>query len=138
MLGPVVTSGMVSVSAAAVYGVALSDATVYGLTITDTDARTGVTPVAYDIGDVVRYSAAFTNNAGAAADPTAVKLKLLSPLGNRIDLTYAAGEVQKDSTGNYHYDLTLTEDGDWWYKYEGTGAIIAAEEDYITVVETRF
>ena len=92
----------------------------------------------YDIGDTVRFSAEFTNSSEVAADPTTVTLKIRFPSGVIRTFTYAASEITKDSTGNYHYDLTITQAGEHYYKYYGTGTVVAAEEEYITVEGTVF
>lgn len=125
----------------------VTDATAYGCTLTDDDAYgctvadallTGDTPVAYDIGDVARLSSAFTNTAGAAADPTAVTVKVRPPSGEIITRTYAASEIVKDSTGNYHFDYTILEEGVHYYKFYGTGAVVAAEESSFEVQTSEF
>lgn len=79
----------------------------------------------YDIGDLVRVSVAFTNSGGTAVDPSSVVLKYVAPGGTAIMRTYGVvGEVEKDATGQYHYDIDTTggNPGEWWYKWSGTGA----------------
>ena len=84
--------------------------------------------MASSIGDVQRVSVAFTNAAGAAADPTTVIL-YVKKAGETSYTTYTYGVgivVVKDSTGNYHADLVLDEGvGTWLFEWEGTGAVIA-------------
>lgn len=126
-----------TVTDAEVYGCIVTDDDTYGCTVTDA-LLTGDTPVAYDIGDVARLSSAFTNAAGAAADPTTVTVKVRPPSGEIITRTYAASEVVKDSTGNYHFDYTILEEGVHYYKYYGTGSVIAAEESSFEVQTSEF
>jgi hypothetical protein len=60
---------------------------------------------------VIRLAASFTDINGTLADPSSVTLRVKQP-----DATIAVhnypGDVTKDSTGAYHYDLSITESGD--------------------------
>lgn len=81
----------------------------------------------HDIGDLVPLRAAFTNAAGAAADPTNVTFKIRKPDGTTT--TYVHGtdsELVKDSVGNYHVDFPVTLAGFYEWRYEGTGTVTAA------------
>lgn len=83
---------------------------------------------AINIGDVRRVSVAFTNLAGAAADPTAVLLYVKKPGVGYTTYTYGVDvSVVKDSTGNYHADLTLDTVGMWLFEWAGTGVVTANE-----------
>ncbi len=42
-------------------------------------------------------------------------------------LTYPA-DVTRTGTGEYYYDLLITEAGDYYYRYEGSGSVTAAAE----------
>jgi len=90
----------------------------------------------FDKGDKVRLSALFEDAAGTDVDPTAVAFKVETPAGVQSSKTLAANptEVIKDSTGNYHYDLSLNAEGDWFARVEGTGAVEAATPDTIIAV----
>lgn len=93
----------------------------------------------YDIGDLVRVSGAFTNAAGTATDPTAVSLKVIAPDGTQTTYVYGTdAEVVKDSTGNYHADLSVSAAGDWHYQWIGTGAVQAAQGGQFVVQPTAF
>jgi hypothetical protein len=87
----------------------------------------------YDRGDLVRASVAFTNAAGAAADPTTVVVRVRAPNTGRDGYTtYTYGtdaEVQKTATGAYYLDVACTVAGTYWVRWEGAGAVIAAVED---------
>jgi hypothetical protein len=95
----------------------------------------------YSVGQAVRLTAAFTNIAGAAADPTAVTC-LVRSTKNGLTTTYvvAAGQIVKDSVGNYHLDVTVTSEGDgyWFYRWVGTGAITAAGDGTFGVLNSVF
>lgn len=94
----------------------------------------------YDVGDLVRVTAAFTNTAGTATDPTAVTLKVIDPSGN--EASYAYGEspsvVEKSATGGYYADLSIDEAGDWHYQWLGTGTVQAVEPGQFVVQFARF
>lgn len=94
----------------------------------------------YDIGDQARMSAAFTNvSTGAAADPTAVTLEYRKPDGAITTLVYGAdAALVKDSTGNYHADVTVDQWGRWDYRFAGTGAVIAAGDSFFEVRASVF
>ncbi len=84
--------------------------------------------MAYDIGDGVRLSVAFTDIAGVAADPTAVQLRVRQPDGTVDTYTFGAAEITKDSTGNYHKDVLPALAGTWAAEYLGTGTVTAMDD----------
>lgn len=92
----------------------------------------------FAVGQRVRVSVAFADSAGTATDPTAVVLKYMNPRAEITTKTYALAEVTKDSTGNYHYDIDLDIAGKWWYRFNGTGALVAANEAAFTASPTVF
>lgn len=82
----------------------------------------------YSVGQLVRLSVAFTIS-GVATDPTTVTLKVKDPTGTETTYTYAAAQIVKDSTGNYHMDYTVPAHlGYYFYGYEGAGTVIASSE----------
>jgi hypothetical protein len=85
----------------------------------------------YDIGDVVRISAAFTQNT-VPIDPGAVTLTVEPPVGTSTTYTYPA-TMTKDSTGNYHVDLAITQRGTYQYRWTSTGGGAASEENWFQV-----
>lgn len=88
----------------------------------------------YDIGDLARVSAAFTNSAGAAVDPTAVLCAYRDPSGNVATLTYGTdAALVRDSAGNYHVDISIDEAGSWFYRFYSTGTGQASEEQSFLV-----
>lgn len=82
----------------------------------------------YETGQKVRCAVVFTVS-GVATDPTTVTAKIKDPSGNTTTYVYGAGvDVVKDSTGNYHIDVTTDEAGEWFFRFEGTGTCVAVEE----------
>jgi hypothetical protein len=87
----------------------------------------------YDVGDGIRATCAFTDLAGAAADPTAVTVKVKDPDGAVTEpLASHAG------TGSYYTDITFDAEGDWYVRFEGTGSVIAATEVHLKVRDSAF
>jgi hypothetical protein len=95
--------------------------------------------MAYDLGDLVRISAAWTNTAGAATDPTAVFVQVKDPAGETTLYTYGTdAALVKDSTGNYHVDVDANLPGTWRYRFYSTGTGQGAEEARFSVGSSRF
>jgi hypothetical protein len=91
----------------------------------------------YDRGDVVRLSANFTDMSDNAADPDSVTLRVKQPDATVTVYVYPGGDIVKDGTGQYHYDLPIADSGDWYYRYEGTGAVQAAAENLFHVYKSN-
>lgn len=82
----------------------------------------------YDNGDLVRCTGNFQTG-GVDVDPTTVSFKFKTPAGVVTTYTYpASAQLVKDSTGDYHVDLSANEDGQWWFRFESTGTGQAASE----------
>lgn len=93
-----------------------------------------MTIIVYQRGDLPRITGAFKNSAGTATDPTGVSFKYKKPSIAAVTLVYLTDNaLVKDSTGNYHVDLSITEAGEWYYRWEATGTVQAAEEGQFTV-----
>lgn len=76
----------------------------------------------YDVGDLVTVSGAFTDTSDDPADPSTVSLAYTDPSGNVTTLVFGVdADVVKDSTGNYHVDVSVDEAGDWHYRWISTG-----------------
>ena len=99
-------------------------------------------PNTYDMGDSVRLSAAFTDG-GTATDPGTILFRWKPPKSSASLYTYGSdAALVKASTGNYYVDLTIpgtaSSAGQWTYRFEGTGAVIAADEDRFYVEPSPF
>lgn len=90
----------------------------------------------YDIGDVVRVSNTFTQNA-AVIDPGTVSLKVVAPDASFITYTYAGAAIVKDSVGVYHVDVAITLAGTYRYRWVSTGTGAGAEESWFQVREQK-
>jgi hypothetical protein len=91
----------------------------------------------YDKGDAVRLKGTFTVSS-VATDPTTVTLKVKDSDGTISTYTYALAQITKLSTGIYYKDVTVSNDGLWYYRFEGTGACIAAGESQFEVRRSEF
>jgi len=90
--------------------------------------------MAYDVGDRVRFSATFKDINGTAMDPTTITFKIKSPSGTTTTYVYGQnGELVRTGTGTYRVDFDMTEGGVWNYRWEGSGALVVAEEGQVTV-----
>lgn len=82
----------------------------------------------YDHGDLVRIEGVFTTAAGVALDPTAVICEVIAPGGTKTTYTYGTDlALVKDSTGNYHLDISVAVPGTYKYRWHSTGTGQAAE-----------
>lgn len=87
-----------------------------------------MTTAVRDIGDRERFSVTFTNLDGDATDPTTITLKIRTPDGTVTTLASSDSPdpITKDSTGNYHYDYTYSQEGRHFIEWTGTGSLVAA------------
>ncbi len=82
----------------------------------------------YTLGQVVHLTASFAVS-GTATDPGTVSLITRDPGGAEITYTYGGvGTIVRDSTGNYHQDVTPDKSGTWGYRWVSTGVCASAAE----------
>lgn len=91
----------------------------------------------YDKGDTVRFSAGFTVS-GVATDPSEVILKIKQPNSVISSYNYSLAEISKVSTGNYYKDVVMTQSGQLYYYFEGTGTVASVEESYLIIRPSEF
>lgn len=92
----------------------------------------------FDVGDVVRCTAEFTNLAGDGADPTVVTFKVTDPAGTMTPFEFSVDlEVVKVETGLYYIDVPIDQSEAWLIRCEGTGFNAAACESYFNVRTSR-
>ena len=94
-------------------------------------------PHYYDKGDKVHLTAKFIVGS-VLTDPTVIICRVKDPSGNVTVYTYALAQVTKTSTGLYYKDISIDESGDWYYRWEGTGAMEAAEESHLVAEVSEF
>jgi hypothetical protein len=76
----------------------------------------------YDIGDLVRLTATFTDDAGDPVEPGTVQLVTRDPAD-----VEAEHDATSDDDGAYHVDLQPQGAGTWGYRWVATGAGQGAE-----------
>jgi hypothetical protein len=76
----------------------------------------------YDIGDLVRLTASFTDVDGGPVEPGTVELVTRDPAGDET-----THEAVSDGGGAYHVDLEPDQAGTWGYRWVSTGAGQGAE-----------
>ena len=87
----------------------------------------------YDIGNGLILTGTFTTISGTNADPSAVTCRVKDPRGSTVVYTYALGQVTRVSVGVYTVQITPQYSGEYWYRFEGTGAIVAAMDQTFTI-----
>lgn len=90
----------------------------------------------YDIGDVVRLTATFTDTGETAANPSSVRFIYETPSGSFSTQT-STGDVVNPQVGTYYLDITLSESGVWEYRVTSTGTLKASEEGYLVARARR-
>ena len=91
----------------------------------------------YPFGEMVTVSVVFVSKVtGEPEDPDTVSLQFKSPC--HVISVIPSGDITRDSTGNYHYGFLPTAPGYWSYRFEGTGAVEAAEETMFEVLAFEF
>lgn len=83
----------------------------------------------YDVGDVVRLTATFTNSAGVVVDPSSIFAwhQIMKPI--LFDVTtigYGVNSMTRSSAGIYYTDIPVNSAGEWHYRFRGYGANAAA------------
>lgn len=86
----------------------------------------------HDIGDVVKLTGTFKNASGTLTDPDTVTLTVLEPDG-----TTSTPTASSSSTGIWTANVTIDQSGTWRYRFEGTGAVVTAEEGAFDVRPRR-
>ena len=94
----------------------------------------------YQPGNIVNMSVLFTTNAipPVPVDPTTIVLRVTDPSGVETDYTYGPSNIIRVGTGNYSMALEVLLNGPWTYRWEGTGAVVAANENRFLVQESAF
>lgn len=88
----------------------------------------------YPEGTLVTVRGTFYNSSNALADPSAVKLTVVTPDGTSTDYTYGVDvSLTKSSTGIYAMNLdTTSKRGLWIYTWwaTGTGQADSGEKEF--------
>jgi hypothetical protein len=83
----------------------------------------------FNVGDLIRCLATFTNYQKDLVDPTTVTFKMRLPDSSFVTYVYGSNvELVKQSTGVYYVDFPITQDGKHAFGYYSTGTGQAASE----------
>lgn len=86
------------------------------------------------IGNMVGFTATFTNRDGQPVNPSTVAFELRGPDGVVLRFVYGEdADVIKIDEGVYRLDYAPTSPGSWAYRVEATGTGMAAAQDKLTV-----
>ncbi len=85
----------------------------------------------YDVGDGIRLTGTFTIS-GSGTNPGTATITVTDP--SEVVTTPAVGN---GTDGVYLVDVIVDEVGTWYYRWTGTGAVIAASESHFFVRKRR-
>jgi hypothetical protein len=88
----------------------------------------------YQVGQLATLSIEFLNGSGALADPATVALTITTPGGVSTTYTFAGGQITRDATGKYHFDLTVNAAGAWTWQWNTTGTPTTTSTGYLVAV----
>ena len=92
---------------------------------------------AYHVGQSVKLVCAFTDAAGAAANPTTVQCLVREPDGT--ETTYSTPTITNPATGTFELVLSADQSGMWTYRWEGTtGTTTPRDEEQFHVLGSAF
>ena len=92
-------------------------------------------------GSQTRARMQFWNAALVLTDPTTITARVQRPSGAEVTYTYpASAQLVRESVGTYYVDLLPAsgEAGMWWVRWQGTGAVQQAKEQYFHVRASVF
>lgn len=87
----------------------------------------------YVVGDLVQIKATFTNASGVLANPTDVTAEVKNP-----DSSVTALSPSQISLGIFAATVSITQAGQYQYRFVGTGAVQAANEGSFFVNTSAF
>lgn len=90
-------------------------------------------------GDLVRFSTEFKIS-GSYVNPQYLQLRVRFPSGAISDYYYTptGSSLTKEFDGKFYKDVFVTESGQWWYYWIGSGTVFGADEDDFMVDTTVF
>lgn len=95
-------------------------------------------PNGYPLGSTIRLKATFRDkDTEAPTDPASVVFKLMNPAGQ-----VSQPLVVQDGIGSFHADVNVpaaaSSVGTWYWRWEGVGATLSAQDGYFEVAGSRF
>lgn len=90
----------------------------------------------FELGNIVQMNVQFVDSNGTPADPDTVTLRVKNPDNTVSVYTYPA-TVEKVGTGDYFYQITTDQAGVVFYRWEGSGAVVATGEGQFEVTPSN-
>jgi hypothetical protein len=87
----------------------------------------------FDIGDKIRLTAEFRDDAGALADPVTVTLMIKDPAG-----TVTTPTPTRSGLGEYEHLIVIDQADRWYWRWVGSGDVDVAEESWFFVRPSVF
>lgn len=75
--------------------------------------------------------------AGVPTDPTIIVAYVRSPNGVLMTATYPTVDFTREDVGMFRYEFNADVAGSWAVRFEGSGAVEAAGEQFVTVSPSR-
>jgi hypothetical protein len=91
----------------------------------------------FQVGEIAHLGAT-CKVLGVLTNPTTVTLQIIAPQGDASSYTWADAEVDQDGTGLFSFDLPLTDEGTWQWRWVTSGACAGADEGEILVRSSAF
>jgi len=91
------------------------------------------------LGELVKCTGIFKNQAGALVDPSNVFFEVIAPETTKVSYQYGAGpEVVRDSLGTFSVLVSANKCGAWNYRFYATGTGQGAQEGAFQVKQSVF
>lgn len=90
----------------------------------------------YPFGSAVLLTGEFADASNVLMDPTVITLRVRDPSGTMTSYTGVA--ITRTSTGMFSCQVVPATSGIWKYRWEGTGAAIAAGEKRFEIQPSDF
>lgn len=92
----------------------------------------------YHVGQQIRLKATFDVD-GALTNPDTITFKLRVPAGTITTYVYGTdAQLKREAQGIYYVDYAPTNEGAHTFRFAGTGACIAANEQQFLVLDSAF
>lgn len=90
-------------------------------------------------GESARLTCTFRTTAGALQDPSAVRFLYRDPAGAVTTWVYGTNaQLQRLSLGVFLVEIALPSAGAWYWRWEGSGSLVAASEGAFVVAQGQF
>jgi hypothetical protein len=95
--------------------------------------------MAYDVGDLVRFSATCQASGGAFADASSIYFLYTRTLGPATHLYgLSPSQIVRQATGCYYIDVTIDAVGGWAVRWQATGGPFQSAQEYTFQVNPTF